>query len=199
MQKQISPEVLKQIHDFVPDLPPLSKNLVGYDSYIHHGGDRSALTEIFTFQYQYSNTWLLISLSLQAQNEGELKIAGFNFKTISGDIRELNAFNFYGKPLQNYLVLLITVMVPAFIIYCLYLCYKTPVTKRKWLWYLFIAFGFCSVQLEWATGQLGIQPFAFQLLGSGFARSSMYAPIILSTSVPIGAIIFLSNRRKWLR
>lgn len=198
-QKQMSPEVLKQIHDLVPDQPPLSQNLVGYNSHTHFGGGSNTLTESFTFQHEYPNSWLLVSLSLQTQNEGEPKILGFNFKPISGDLREINAFTFQNKPVQNYLILLIAVIVPVFIIYSLYLCYKTPVPKRKWLWYLFIAFGFCSIQLEWTTGRWDLQPLMFQLLGSGFFRASMYAPIILKTSIPIGAIIFLFKRKKWLQ
>jgi hypothetical protein len=197
-QKQMSPEVLRQIHDLIPDQTPLSINLVGYNSHSHSGGGSNPLTESFTFQYQYEHSWLLVSLSLQTQNEDESKILGFNFKPISGDLREINAFIFEGKPIQNYLILLLSVLVPVFIIYSLYLCYKTTAVKRKWLWYLFITFGFCSIQLEWTTGRWDIQPLMFQLLGSGFFRASMYAPVILKTSVPIGAIIFLFKRKKRL-
>jgi len=199
INEQLNQDILDQIHDFVPKEKPILRQLVGFNFTTFNYTSSTKINEDYTFQYQYSDRWILVTLNLQTENDQKPLIGGFNFVPIQGNLREINKFTFEGKPLQNYIILLAAVIVPIFIIISLIMCYKVPILKRKWLWYLFIAFGFCSFQLEWTMGQLMIQPTIFQLLGAGFFRASIYGPVIINASIPIGAILFQIKRIKLLK
>ncbi len=198
VRSQFTPDLLNKFRTYIPKEEPLSVSLVGFNQSNFKTLQTSKVVESYTFQYEFPDKWLLISLVTQTENGREPLIGGFHIKPIKGDLKELNKFNLIGQPVQNYIALIFAVAVPVFIIISLFMCYKTPIPKRKWLWYIFIALGFCAFNLNWTTGQWGIQLLAFQLLGSGFVKSGMYAPVIIQMSIPIGAILFYLKRKKWL-
>jgi len=195
---QLNPNVLNEFRALVPKEAPLSVSLVGYHQNNFRSAEISRTVENYSFQYEFSNNrWAVMSLNLQSESGSKTLIGGFHFTPVKGDLKELNKFSFAGQPLQNYIAVIFAALVPVFIIISLFMCYKTPIPKRKWLWYVFIALGFCVFNLNWTTGQWGIQFLAVQLLGSGFLRASMYAPVVIKTSIPLGAIIFHLRRKKW--
>jgi hypothetical protein len=59
------------------------------------------------------------------------------------------------------------------------------------LWIIFILIGLAKLNLDWTTGQMGFRLIAFQIPGAGISKMGLYAPWILSVSVPLGAILFL--------
>lgn len=48
--------------------------------------------------------------------------------------------------------------------------------------------------VDWTTGQWGIMPLSFQLLGAG-AFAPAYGSWVISVSLPLGAIIFMMKRK----
>jgi len=63
---------------------------------------------------------------------------------------------------------------------------------------VFILFGFVQITVNWTDGGININPLYFQLLGAGFSKGSPYAPVLISISIPVGAVMFLLRRKKWL-
>jgi hypothetical protein len=55
-----------------------------------------------------------------------------------------------------------------------------------------------TYQMNWTTGEAAFIPMHVQLLGAGFGRAGFYGPWIISVSIPFGALVFLSKRKKWL-
>jgi asparagine N-glycosylation enzyme membrane subunit Stt3 len=67
--------------------------------------------------------------------------------------------------------------------------------RRKWLWILFILFGFGKLSINWTTGQWGVMVLAAQLF-SASAAAAYFGPWIVSVSLPVGAVLFLIKRRR---
>jgi hypothetical protein len=99
-----------------------------------------------------------------------------------------------GKNALQYGVLTLAVGVAIFTLCVLVVCIRTKLKRRKWLWILFILFGFGKLSVNWATGQWGIQVLAAQLF-SASTYADFFGPWIISVSLPIGAMVFLRFRR----
>jgi hypothetical protein len=98
-----------------------------------------------------------------------------------------------GRSIWHYLFLLLTIVVPLFCIVSATVCLRSKV-RRKWLWIMFILFGFVSFQLNWTTGQIVLEPLSLQFLGSSIA----YGPWMISFSLPLGGFLVLLLRKKLL-
>lgn len=68
---------------------------------------------------------------------------------------------------------------------------RTRGLRLKWLWAIGCLFSFVSFQLNWVTGEWGVWPFSFTLLGAGFFRFGPAAPWVVQFAIPVVAITFL--------
>lgn len=182
---------LEQMAAMFPPEKPKSIRTVGAYTTTVNG---TVTTYNLTFEQEYSNAWLLANAVLQ-RRDGKLTIRGLHVYPLKQPLEEANRFTFAGKGLLHYAILALVVAVPAFIIYALVLCIRTPLARRKWLWLLFIAVGIAQFSFNWTDGSLRVQPIYFSLLGAGFFRASPYAPFIFNVAIPVGAIVFLAKRR----
>lgn len=159
---------------------------------------KSATDETYnlTYEYEFPSAWVVANVVLQ-RKAGELLVAGLQAQSLSQSQRAMNAFTFNAKGPIHYIFLILACAVPALIVVALVICIRTPIPRRKWLWCLFIALGFVQFTLNWTTGQWGVQPLSFMLLGAGFSQGSPYGPHMLMFSLPIGAIVFLLGRRSF--
>jgi hypothetical protein len=152
----------------------------------------SSTTEI-TLQYEFSNNFVLGDLFLITKND-QIKISGIHINPISVSLEKTNELTFSNKSFVHYLFLMFGILSFLFIIYTLIVCAKSKINK-KWLWIIFILFGFSRLMLNWTTGKVAVSIIAFQLFGFGITSSGLYAPWIVSISFPLGAIIFLIKRK----
>lgn len=171
---------------------PVSLELVGCNIFSSPGKRRSNLT----YQYQFTNAWVLATIIIDSVGETK-KVLGINVKPIPKSLGELNAFTFAGKRVQHYLILLLAIAIALFILAVLIICIRTKMRKRKWLWLIFILLGVGKLGLNWTTGQILFNPLSFniQLFGSAALKQGLYAPWVISISLPLGAIIFLVRRK----
>jgi hypothetical protein len=184
---------LEQIAAFFPAEKPIDIQTVGAQSFSN--ADMSQVN--LTFQYKYPGKWLLVNVVLKKRG-GDTVVMGVNVQPLRDSLESINRFTFEGKDGVQYIVLAATVIVPLFILYALVLCARTSIPKRKWLWILFILVGFAQVTLNWSDGNVHINPLRVQLFGAGFWKAGPFAPWLLSVSLPIGAIVFLLRRKKWV-
>ena len=185
---------LKQIADFFPPERPKDIRVVGANTFSTNSASQFNLT----FQYEYPDKWLLANVTLEKTGE-VLVVKAVQVEPIRDSLENINRFNFVGKGVIHYVVFLTAIFVPALIIVSLVLCVRTPIPNRKWLWIIFILCGFGQFSLNWTTGAFNINPLHFQLLGAGFFKPSTYGAVIISVSLPIGALIFLWRRKQWLK
>ena len=180
--------VLEQIADQIPTGEPTSVKLVG----AHLFKTPEATTVDTALEYSFGDKWFLANVGVQ--KKGDVKtIVGLHFVPEPRSLEEQNRFVLSGKPLAQYLILVGAVLVVSTTLFSLIVCIRTKELRRKWLWILFIIFGFGSISVNWTTGQFGFVPLSFQFFSAG-AMAQLYGPWIISVSAPVGAIVFLVNR-----
>jgi hypothetical protein len=201
VKSQLDPQFVKpgiesdisETADMLDHGVPLSLELVGCNVFSSSGKRRSSLT----YQYQFPDSWVLASVTVDTVN-GNQKVFGVSVQPIPKSLRELNAFTFADKDVQHYVMLILSMAIPLFILITLVICIRTKLKKRKWLWIIFILLGFGKLGLNWTTGQILYNPLSVnvQLFGVAVFKQGLYAPWIISISLPLGAIIFLIMKKK---
>lgn len=184
---------LEHVASFFPSENPLDIDTVGVQTV--SSSDRTQVS--LTFQYVYPNKWLLANVVLRKSAEATV-VAGIHVRPLSDSLQNINRFTLEGKGAVHYAIFLLAIAVPLFIVAVLFLCIKTPIPKRKWLWVIFILLGIAQVTLNWTDGSLNVTPISFQILGAGFWMGSLFAPLMLSVSIPLGALVFLFKRKSYL-
>ena len=184
---------LEQIAAAFPDEDPKDVKVVGSIT----GSSNDVWRGNFTLQYEFPSKWLLVNITLR-KSDGALTVDGFYVQPMRDSLENINRFTFRGKGAGHYLILAWVILEPMFIVFALVLCIKTPIPKRKWLWAIFILLGFTKVTLNWTTGAVNTHLVCLQLLGISLAQGGLYGPVVMSVSVPLGAIIFMVMRKKWL-
>jgi hypothetical protein len=174
-----------------PAQEPVSTKVVGFRSFF--GNVRS--TEI-TLEYEFPQRWLLAEVVTQ-KGGGVTTIVGFHVTPIADSLENLNRFTLEDKGATQYGVLSLAVLAPLFSLYVFVLCIKTRMGKRKWLWLIFIFVGVGKLFVNWTSGQVFFTPLAIQLPPAG-ASAQLYGPWIVYASLPLGAIIFLIMRNRFV-
>jgi hypothetical protein len=156
----------------------------------------------FTFEYHFSDGWALANILVLRSNAPlvgidahNLSIAGFHVYRTKASQKELNKFTLADKSPLQYLVLLMAVAAPLFVLISLFFCIRTPMRKRKWLWLLFIVIGFGAISIDWTTGQYAIQPLIINLLSGSAIAARPYAPWVITANLPLGALVFWWKRK----
>jgi len=181
---------LQEIANLLDKGELISIEVVGVNVFRTRGKIRNTLTD----QLQFKDAWLLAIVTVD-DISGNLKIYRFQVKPIPKSLEEINAFTFSDKSFRHYIILLIAIGIPVFILYTIVLCVRTKM-KRKWLWIIFMLFGFGRYSFNWTSGQVGFQPLFIQLIPTSAFKHGLYAPWFIYISVPIGALLFLLKRRK---
>ena len=181
---------LEQVADVFPRESPrevrviaAQTNIVGETTYVN-----------LTLEYEFASRWVLGNLVLE-KRPGQNIVNGVHVEQAPDSQQRLNRFSLGGKSGLHYVVLGWAVTAPLFIVAVMVVAIRTPMARAKWLWAIFILFGVCQVSLNWTTGQVGVNPISVALFASGFAKAGPYAPVIISSSFPLGAAVFLWKRR----
>ncbi len=195
---QIGANGLSELHKIVDHGQLISVELVGaYVGFLRPWDKANSKRESdLTYQLQFSDGWAVVSVRVESSSMGR-HIMGANFQPLSDSLQVLNRFTFKGKSKIYYLFFAACVLVPLFIITTIIICFRSRVRKR-WLWIIFIAVAVTQFQLNWSTGEHAFQLTSISLLGASFFRVGLYAPIVFSFGIPVGAILFLVAR-PWLR
>lgn len=193
----LTPDVesrMAQAASYFPEGKPLEIRAIGAN--VHTTPDKWLAN--LSYQYYFDNGWAVANILLEREKEG-LVVKRVNVTRLPKPLEEIYAFDFKGKKAVHYVFLVLAIAIPLFILYSLILCIRTPINKKKWLWVVFILVGVVAFRLDWTTGQFAVQLVNINLLGAGTAKASPYAPLILTISIPLGAIIFLAKRRSMIK
>jgi len=149
-------------------------------------------------EYAYSKSWVSANVVLETKSgSSRIWLYGIHAKPLSQSLEEANAFRLNGKPLINYVVLALAILIPLFSLGTAIVAGFSYIPRRKWLWIIFIVIGFCQFNLNWTTEQIGFVPLAFELLGAMYKQDGFVGPIIISIGIPLGAILFWQRRGRW--
>lgn len=183
---------LAQVATLFPPGEPTEVQVVGARVLTSSKGSQYDLS----FQYVYAKAWVLVNVVLEKDSE-KLAVAGVHVTPLRDSLQSINSFSFAGKSTLHFAFFALAIAIPIFILVTLFLCIRTPVPKRKWLWLLFIAVGLVQFSLNWSSGEVNMQPISFLLFGAGYAQAGLASPYIFTIAIPIGAILFYVQRRKW--
>jgi hypothetical protein len=176
--------------DLIPRQDPTSVKLVG--AYTNRGADLRQTN--LTYEYQFPDKWLLINVATQ-QSASAFTIIGLRVQPLADSIEHFNRFTLSRKTPLQYGILTLGVITSLFILYSLILCIRAKNLGNKWLWIIFILFGFGEFSVNWATGKFGFSPLYFQVFGFS-ALAAPFGPWIVSVSFPLGAFIYLLRRKR---
>jgi hypothetical protein len=185
-------KTLEGMAGLVPDGPFKSKKLVGYQ-WVAFNGERQVTV---TLEYEYAS-FVLVTAFVWSKEGGPFLLKGMHVLPMQDSLEKQNAFGLAGKSVVHYVMLLLTPAVVLFVLAALVICIRTRIPRRKWLWVLFVLFGFGQLQLNWTTGQIAFLPISVQLFSASVQAAGLYAPWILSVSFPLGAVVFFARRRRW--
>jgi hypothetical protein len=188
--EEVAGGTLAKMAALIPNGTPTSVQLVGANRF---SSESAGTTLNLTYEYQFGTQYLLTNVATKTKN-GVLTIVGFRVLPESASLEAQNKFNLSGRSVLQYGVLGAAIMMAIFTLVALAVCIRTKMKRRKWLWILFILFGFGKLSVNWATGQWGVMVLAAQLF-SASGTAAYFGPWIVSVSLPVGAVLFLMNRR----
>jgi len=184
---------LQELHGVLAHSAPISMEPIGCRVFVNTTGKGTTRTTSLTYQIHFPDSWAVGEVYLG--HNPAAYVLGSHFRPIPDSLEVLNRFTLAGKSGAQYVFFAACIAIPLFILFALVVCIRSRV-RRKWLWIVFILFGFGQVRLDWATGRFDFQSISFLLFGASAFRASPYAAWVLGCAVPLGAIIFLALRRK---
>jgi hypothetical protein len=185
---------LQSLSAIFPSGEPLQAKVVGANTFIIN----ETKTTNLTLQYEYPGPiWILANVVIQSVGN-KWAVTGLNAQSIPTSLEESSRFTFKEKTPLHFVMLILAGAVAVFVLFSLVVCIRTPVPKKKWLWIIFVLFGVGQFIIDWGSGQFRFNPLGFQLFGFGASKAGPYAPWFITVSLPIGAIVFLFKRKKWL-
>jgi hypothetical protein len=175
---------------------PLSVEVIGCNVFSNASTQGTTRTTNLSYQIHFAHSWAVGNVAVGHTSRG-VSVLASQFQTVPDSLETLNRFTFANKSVVHYLVFAACVIIPALILVALVTCIRSRI-RRKWLWIIFILFGFVQFRFDWASGHFDVQPVSISLFGASAVRPSPYAPWILAFAIPAGAIIFLAFRRRLL-
>lgn len=185
----LSKDMLVKMAAAIPPQDPISVKIVGVQRF--HNADASSINR--SFEYQFSTNWRVINVMTQKKG-GVSTLVGFHVYDFGDSLENRNKFTLSGKSFLQYATLTLGILIPIFILCVLVLCICTKMEKKKWLWIIFILFGIGKITVNWTTNHWGFSPFYVFLFGSG-AFAQPFGPWLISTSFPLGAVVFLLRQK----
>jgi hypothetical protein len=188
---QAGPDGLSQLHGILDQGEPIAVELIAVNTSFFKpwSGAPAKHESNLSYQLEFKGAWVLAAFAIESSGQ-DRKISGANFQPLTNSLEVINRFTLQNKSLLQFAFLGVCFAVPILVVIALAHCLFSRV-RRRWLWIIFILFGFAQFQMNWTTGQMAIRPFTVSLLGASFFRGGLYAPIIFAFGIPLGAILFL--------
>ena len=190
---QIRTKVMGMASLFPPG-EPASAPLIGWN--VNRSGART--TSSLSFQYEFPGRWILANVVVERQGQAPV-VKSVQIHAIREPLERVNRATLAGKGWAHYAAAAVAAGVLLLVLYAFVLAVRTPAPSMKWGWAAFVLVGIVRVAFNWTTGTLTFVPMAIQFLGSGFTKPSPYEPLVITTSIPVGAIVYLIQRREWLQ
>jgi hypothetical protein len=149
-----------------------------------------------TYELAYPDRWVLAQVNV-LDSAGNARVFGARVNTVPRAVAAANALTVRGKPAFHYVLALLGVALPLFMLTTAVQVWRNRLRPR-WLWAAVALIGVGRLSMNWTTGVLGFQPLYVQLLGAGISKTGApYMPWVLSVSLPVGAL--LAQLRLWRR
>lgn len=81
----------------------------------------------------------------------------------------------------------------------MYRMMAAPRLRLRWLWLIGAAISIISLRFDWTTGAMAFVPVSLDLFGISAIKYSPLKPWVLSTSIPVVAIVYLFMQHRLTR
>jgi len=147
-----------------------------------------------TREYFYPDRLLVVSTALLNAPGRPPAILSLSVQAFSPSALAAGRFQFEGRNSIQYFLLGLAIAIPLLLAYALLRLAFDDRSRWKWLWTPFILIGWTQLSVNWATGVIVFQPFGLLLLGASVGRGSLdISPWVVTVSLPLGALIYLSR------
>ncbi len=187
---------LREINHVLAHGEPVSVEIIGCNVFTNASTQGTTRTTNLSYQIRFSDSWAAGNIAVGHQGNATA-IVDSHFQSIPDSLEALNRFTLAGKSVVHYVVFVLCIAIPLFIVVALVVCIRSRL-RRKWLWIVFILVAFVQFRFDWSSGGFDVQPVSFSLFGASFFQPSPYAPWVLGFAIPVGAILFLLLRRRIL-
>lgn len=192
---QLTPK-LAEVAKLFPPGDPKSVRLLGAYTNVTHAESSTSSFDALKMEYEYDDRWLVADVTFTRTGTSAPKIAGLHATPHLHSLQEITKFRLGGQDATHMALLVVALGDLAFSALALALCIRTPVPRRKAGWIVATLVGFFGFHFNWTTGGFFFSPFWVHIPVAGFSQM-MYEPMIVSLTVPVGAIAFLIRRRSW--
>ena len=142
------------------------------------------------YELKGKNGWALVDTTMESSG-GRTLLTGLYIQKTGGDPQRLNGFTLGNAGAGGWGMLLAMLAALGVTVAALVKIWRSGMFRRRWLWTIGTLIGVTIFRLNWTTGEWGFQLFYIQLFSAGAFKQPVYAPWILSVSVPVVAIIAL--------
>ena len=177
-----------------PSGEPLQILTVGASTHTQSGVSVSKLA----YEYIYPDAWVVVNIAIKERG-GVMTVTSMHAQRREESLAQTNRLTFEGKGPAHFLFSIAAVIILGFTFWAAWLCFHTPIPRRKWLWMLFVLVSVGKLSMDWTTGTMGFAIFGIHLPAANLTR----ALVPLRTAgapragIPLGAIVFLARRGRW--
>ena len=175
-----------------PSGEPLQILTVGASTHTQSGVSVSKLA----YEYVYPDAWVVVNIAIK-ESGGVMTVTSMHAQRREESLAQTNRLTFEGKGPAHFLFSIAAVIILGFTFWAAWLCFHTPIPRRKWLWMLFVLVSVGKLSMDWTTGTMGFAIFGIHLPAANLTRSAPFAPWVLSAGIPLGAIVFMARRGRW--
>lgn len=203
LMANLSPFVRANVQDAAESLVKVDLSSLVFVRLVRQGkpggglADESEQPARATYQVKIGDAWHGVELELDSWRK-PTQLRSVTIEPLTIDAKSRHAFRLEGKPLGNFVILGIAIIVPLFSIYVAILCLFQPVDTRLWAqyaWLIFIMFGIGHLSINWTTGQLSARPAAIRFPVARIFRPDGFSAWYLTISCPVGALLYLRKRQ----
>lgn len=182
--------IMERVYLYLPQEAPRNIQPVGYMV-----RDLSGKRFVFVaLEYEFSDRWIIATVTVEP-GSAKQAVAGFNVNTYRASLFERTAFRLSGQSVEHYALLGLAVINLIFCAVTLFICIAAPRVRWRFVWIGLILLGVGLMSFNWLEGRMALNLFSANLPPSRFSLS-LYQPLIILLSIPLGAILFWMNFRR---
>lgn len=181
---------LHRLAEIFPDEDYVKRSVIGYQWQRLHG----TKFHNFTIEYEIGGKFWVANIILR-ENGAETTTYGLHLHQQEASTLAVTSVDFTHASVLHYLVLAAAIALPIASLVSIVVCVRTRGFPRKWLWSLFMLFGFGGLELNWSTGAIHWSIFSIKLL-SADASANFGGPWVVGIAMPVGVFLFWEKRRK---
>jgi hypothetical protein len=169
---------------YFPAGQPTATGALQYSLTAYSDGRRIS---VLVINHTYANG--SVTLTTTTFNEVNGKVQGFYVRLLTAaDLKALRFDPFTANGTQA-IMLILALAIIGFTIFTLYRCLSTPGIRWKWLWFIFITAGVCSLRFNWTTQMVQFVPFDIHWGAAGLFQL-LLQPATIYLNAPVGALVF---------